>query len=313
MTGAPVTGSLLGLLGGVGLILAASRVALLRRPRLEDRLGPYVRDGIRAPGLTGELRATPFPAFARIFRPLLHDLALTVDRWFGGSASVQRRLVQAGSGLTLVQFRVEQVLWGAAGVALPLLALAAKVLAGVGPSPVSSLSLAVLLGVGAALARDTWLTRQVTVRDREMATQLPVVAELLALAVTAGEGPVGALERVCRSTRGELSAELSGALAEARAGASLIEALVGLSRATSLASLARFVSGMATAIERGTPLADVLRAQAADAREAAKRSLLAAGGRKEIAMLVPVVFLVLPTIVVFALYPGFVAFTVLSH
>jgi tight adherence protein C len=65
---------------------------------------------------------------------------------------------------------------------------------------------------------------------------------------------------------------------------------------------------MSVAIERGTPLADVLRAQAVDVREAGKRALLEAGGRKEIAMIVPVVFLVLPVTVLFALFPGFLGF-----
>jgi tight adherence protein C len=64
------------------------------------------------------------------------------------------------------------------------------------------------------------------------------------------------------------------------------------------------------AVERGTPLADVLRAQAMDVREAGRRRLLEIGGRKEIAMMVPVVFLILPVTVVFALYPGFVTLTV---
>ena len=55
----------------------------------------------------------------------------------------------------------------------------------------------------------------------------------------------------------------------------------------------------------GLSLADVLRAQAGDVREERRRALLETGGRKEIAMLFPVVFLVLPVTVVFALYPGF--------
>jgi tight adherence protein C len=62
---------------------------------------------------------------------------------------------------------------------------------------------------------------------------------------------------------------------------------------------------MAIAVERGTPLAEVLRSQAADVRESTRRALLEAGGRKEIAMLVPVVFFVLPVTVIFALFPGF--------
>ena len=69
---------------------------------------------------------------------------------------------------------------------------------------------------------------------------------------------------------------------------------------------------MVIAIERGTPLADVLRAQAVDVRETGKRALLEAGGKKEIAMMVPVVFLVLPITVVFALFPGLISITSLA-
>ena len=67
------------------------------------------------------------------------------------------------------------------------------------------------------------------------------------------------------------------------------------------------------AIERGTPLADVLRAQAVDVREVGKRALLEAGGRKEISMMVPVVFLILPVTVLFALFPGLLTLTSLAR
>jgi tight adherence protein C len=66
----------------------------------------------------------------------------------------------------------------------------------------------------------------------------------------------------------------------------------------------RFADGIAVATERGTPMAEVLRAQAADARAAGRRRLLEKAGRKEVLMLVPVVFFILPIVVVIALYPG---------
>ncbi|GAB2734816.1 hypothetical protein GCM10027090_02850 [Sinomonas soli] len=76
-----------------------------------------------------------------------------------------------------------------------------------------------------------------------------------------------------------------------------------------LAPISRFVDGLAIAIERGTPLADVLRAQAQDVRDVAKRELMEAAGKKEIGMMVPLVFGVLPLTVVFAVYPGVAAIT----
>ena len=77
-----------------------------------------------------------------------------------------------------------------------------------------------------------------------------------------------------------------------------------LGERTGLPSLARFVDGIVVAVERGTPLADVLRAQAEDVREVGRRALMESGGKKEIAMMIPVVFLVLPITVLFAVFPG---------
>jgi tight adherence protein C len=76
-----------------------------------------------------------------------------------------------------------------------------------------------------------------------------------------------------------------------------------------LAPITRFVDGLVVAVERGTPLADVLRAQAQDVRDLAKRDLMEAAGKKEIGMMVPLVFGVLPLTIVFAVYPGVAAIT----
>jgi tight adherence protein C len=167
--------------------------------------------------------------------------------------------------------------------------------------------------VAGVLGRDWWLSRQVRRRTEAMLAEFPVVAELLALAVTAGEGPTGAIERVSRLTGGELARDLSAVLARARSGAPLVQALEELRDATPLEPLCRFVDGVIVAVERGTPLADVLRAQAADVREAGKRALLESGGRREIAMMLPVVFLILPVTVLFALFPGLVSITQLAR
>ena len=82
-------------------------------------------------------------------------------------------------------------------------------------------------------------------------------------------------------------------------------ALHGLADRTGLISLTRFVDGIVIAVERGTPLADVLRALAQDVREEGRRLVMESGGKKEILMMVPVVFLVLPVTVLFAVFPGF--------
>jgi tight adherence protein C len=289
-----------------GVWLAVMSSPPMRRPRLDDRLAPYLRDTGQPSRLLADGRSlTPFPTLERLLGPVLRDLANRVDRTVGGTVSVRRRLEQAGRDMTVEQFRVEQVLWGAGGLLAGLLVAVIAELHGSRANPLGYLILAAVFVLAGVLIRDRALSSEVARREVRMIAEFPTVAEMLALAVTAGEGPVGALERVTRLSRGELSRELGRALAEARAGASLVSALETMAARTSLPALSRFVDGMAIAVERGTPLADVLRAQATDVREEGRRALLEAGGRKEIAMLFPVVFLVLPVTIVFALFPGF--------
>jgi tight adherence protein C len=306
---AALAGASVGLLAGLGVVLFVMRLPVLRRPSLDDRLAPYLRDTNRPSRLLTTGRAlTPFPTLERIVGPFVTDAARGLERVLGGSTSIRHRLEQAGRGMTLEQFRAEQVLWGGGGLAVGV-ALAVLFTANGTFRPVPLLVLCLICAVSGVLARDRWLSREVARREERMMAEFPTIAELLALAVAAGEGAIGALERVTRISKGELARELGRALADARAGASLVQALHGIATRTSLPPLARFVDGVAIAVERGTPLAEVLRAQAVDVREAGKRALLEAGGRKEIAMMVPVVFLVLPVTVLFALFPGFFGFS----
>jgi tight adherence protein C len=308
-------GAVLGLAAAAGLILAVRSAPPVRPVRLAERVAPYVGDTPPPSRLLARPSATaaPFTVIRRIFGPALAEAVRTLDRVVGGTASVRRRLTGLGSGLSVEEFRIEQVVWGVLG----MLGGAGIVgLAGLARGHVD----AVLVGAAAigglaagVLGRDWWLTHELQRREAAMLAEFPVVADLLALSVVAGEAPADALRRVCRLTGGELAGDLSRALSRARAGEPLTGALTDLAEQTTLEPFARFLQGLVVALERGTPLADVLRAQAVDVREAGKRALLEAGGRKEISMMVPVVFLILPVTVLFALYPGLVTLTSIAH
>jgi tight adherence protein C len=302
-------GALCGLGLALGVLLVLDRFPPMRRPRLADRLEPYLRDDPSSSRLlTGTGRGAAMPTAQRLLGPVVRDGVRWLERTLGGAASVHRRLERAGGRRTLEQFRVEQLAWGGVGLAGGV--FVSVLLASRGSyRPLPLLVLCLCAAVSGVLARDRWLSREAERREQQMMLEFPTVAELLALAVTAGEGAVGALARVSALGRGELSVELRRALADTRAGASLVVALQGVADRSALPALARFADGVAVAIERGTPLADVLRAQAIDVREAGRRALLEAGGRKEIAMMIPVVFLVLPVTVLFALFPGFLGFS----
>lgn len=301
------TGALLGLLGGGALVYSIARTPLLRRRTLADRIAPYLRDA----GGTLEAarpRASAGPVGA-LLAPVFGDLAVRLDRLLGGRDALRRRLARAGGQYSLDDFRYRQVLAGLLGAVAGAALLAARLVLGVGPPPLFGAALVVVGALGGVLAVDAELGRAVRRREAALVAEFPAVAELLALAVGAGESPRNALERVTRTAGGALAAELRRALADTRAGMPLVTALDGIARRTAVPSLVRFVDGLSIAVERGTPLADVLRAQAADVREASKQALLEAGGRKEIAMMIPVVFLVLPVTVLFAAYPALVSLT----
>ena len=300
---AATTGALVGALGGMGLALVTWRL-MARRVTLDDRLAPYLRARRPTSALLREpVASTPFPTLARVLAPVMSDAVRLVERVSSPSADLRRRIARAGSRDTVEQVRAAQVLWGVVGLLGGL--VAALVLASTRGSSAVALALMVLVcGMCGVLARDQLLSHQVRQREARLLAELPTVAELLALSVVAGEGPVGALERVVRSTRGALADELGRTLADARAGTPLTQALERLADRTGLAPLTRFAEGVAVAVERGTPLADVLRAQAQDVRESGRRALMEQGGRKEVLMMVPVVFLILPVTVAFAVFPS---------
>ncbi len=310
-----VLGGLLGLMLAVGVILAVRAAPPMRPIRLADRVAPYLGDTPVPSKLLARPSATsaPFAVARRLFGPVLGEAMSVLDRVVGGASSVRRRLGGLGDRLTLQEFRFEQVLWAAVGMVGGGLFVTLVGLVRGHVDVVLAIGGALLGLVGGVFARDWYLTRQVQRREAAMLAEFPVVADLLALSVVAGEAPADALLRVCRLTGGELARDLDSALAEARAGTPITTALSGLAERTTLEPFSRFLHGIVVAVERGTPLAEVLRAQAADVREVGKRALLEAGGKKEISMMLPVVFLLLPVTVLFALYPGLLTLVSLTH
>jgi len=305
-------GGILGAVAAAGLLMAILSTPPLRRPTLSDRIAPYLAEAGRPSRLLTGSGSVTTTALGRLTAPLVRDAVRFVDKIMGGRGSVERRLTAIESPLTVDQFRIEQVMWGSLGAAIGAgIGLLAVILGQ--SNPFVLVLLIVVSAAAGVLGRDWWLTQAVGKQDEEIIAEFPVIAEMLALSVTAGESPMGAIDRVTKLAQGPLVTQLNGVLAEARAGTPFMAALTHLRDRTRLEPLARFLDGMAVAIERGTPLADVLRAQAADVRALSKRQLLESGGRKEIAMMVPVVFLVLPITILFALYPGLLAITTVAQ
>ncbi|HZW41467.1 MAG TPA: type II secretion system F family protein, partial [Agromyces sp.] len=142
-------------------------------------------------------------------------------------------------------------------------------------------------------------------RLARISAELPTVLEFLTLSLTAGEGMLDAIRRIAKAGSGELPGEFAGVVASVGTGVPLGQALAELRDGLDHPALSRALDQVLGALERGAPLAAVLRSQAGDAREEAKRTIIELAGRKEIAMLVPLVFLILPVTIAFALFPGY--------
>lgn len=297
---------LCGLLMGAGLWLIFVRMPFMRPIPFAERIEPQLRSQNLESRLLSAPDVAPFGPLERIVRPVFQDALRYLAKFNLGTTSLNKRLAKAGSAKSALDFRAEQLLWAAAGFAAAVVVVLMSA-AGGRFSPGIAVVSVLVSALGGYLFRDYLLGVRIKRRERLMLAEFPSLAELMALAVGAGESASGALDRVCRTARGELAKEFSLVLGAMRAGTPLVEALHGFSGRTDLGPLVRFVDGIVVAVERGTPLADVLRAQAADVRDSAKRELMETAGRKEIAMMVPLVFGVLPLTVVFAVYPGLAA------
>lgn len=295
---------LCGLALGLGLWMLVSLAPRLSRPTLVSRIAPHLTDvSSHARDLVDRRTADPLPVFGTLLDPVVGRLRAVVGSLATSTEATEVRLRQAGLPLGVDEYRSRQLGWAGASAALGV--VLSLTLGRVQSLPLAAhVALVVIAAVGGFFARDYLLQRQAAARVARMRSELPMVLEFLTLSLSAGEGILDALRRVSRISSGELAGELATVIGSVGTGLPLADSLAGLAHRLQLPPFTRAVEQITGALERGTPLADVLRAQAQDSRDEAKRELLELSGKKEVAMLVPLVFLILPTTIVFAIFPG---------
>ena len=293
-----------GLVLGLGLWLLVGLVPSLRRPRLASRVAPYVTDvSSEARRLLDRTTANPLPVFSVILDPVFGRLQRGLAALLGGAAVIRRLLRQSGSVSTVAGFRARQLAWAlASAAAAGVVELVVATFEPIAPSVAAAIILVAF--VGAVTVIDRLLRRRAKRRLARMSRELPTILEFMTLGLSAGEGIVDSLRRISRISAGELSRELAGVVTDVSAGLPLAETLGALAADLDLPAFTRAAQQLTVALERGTPLAEVLRAQAQDVREEEKRELLELSGRKEVAMLFPLVFLILPVTIAIAVFPG---------
>ena len=144
-------------------------------------------------------------------------------------------------------------------------------------------------------------------RSDSAEAEFPSIVELFAVLVSAGESPSTAMLRVTERADGEMSRKFAGSLIELKNGKSLSQSLEALGGQVSSPTIRRFCDTLILAIERGTSLSEVLNRQVEEVRAGQHALLLTAAGKAEISLMIPVVFLILPISVLFALWPSYVS------
>lgn len=282
-------GALVGLLFGAGAYLLATTRTPWRARRFVKRVNDFLHPRSPAP----RARLLDYVSDARAI----------------GIAQRQRRAgLEADPSTHLLAI----VIWCVSGLAVGSALIALLLTTGSVHQPSAALP---LLGVCAAagwLLAERRLDRAAGRRQQQAVMELPGVAESLALAVGAGAALPHAIELLVQREHGVLVEDLSLVLDDIRRGSGMDRALAAMHERLPLLAIGRLVDALRIALERGTPVVDVLHAQASDARNESRRLLMERAGRREIAMMVPVVFFVLPAVVVVSLFPGFRELTVLA-
>lgn len=293
-------GALLGAVISSALLLVISRFRETSRLTIRERI--EMNSGILPRHKTVGGPLTAGQSLVAVFAPTL----AIVER-FGSSDTLDLRIQASGRGTGNAdadrsRYRLEQATWLAVGL---LVGFSIGVWAIVRGSAPLAIAITTLVGIMVAyLVHDRVVSSAVQSRTERINQQFPDVAEMLAFATTAGEGPQDALVRISRWSQGELAHELDVSVREVRAGASFPESMKSLARRTGSRTIERFTDGLVIAIERGTPLSDVLRAQAKDVRDEHRQQLVETANKRDSLMLIPVVFLILPTVIAIAIFPA---------
>lgn len=215
--------------------------------------------------------------------------------------SVKSRLVELGRTPTwgYENFRIKQfTLLGIALLTTLILELLTRF------SLIFLIIIFAIEGAFVYLYTEKHLSSQVKRYREQVDAEFPALLEMLVLAIAAGETPIGALHRISSRAKGPLAEHFSLVVNEVSRGETFESALDSLGARLHSISLRRFIDAVVISISRGAPLVEVLQSHLQEARANQRNLVLGAAGKAEMSMMIPIVFLILPISILFALWPS---------
>jgi Flp pilus assembly protein TadB len=298
-------------LGLLGLYLMLSSVPLFQaRPSLEERLRRFdvsARLHRRHPLVAMPVLRLPWATLDAALRPLLEDLIAPLqhlvlrDGVFG--SSVQRELNVVHPGMSRQAFVARQLVWGTAALGVSVAVFATR-------DQLDAVHLVISLFASFFGFVVPWLQlrRAARTRKRRLLAELPHVARLLALGMSAGLPLDVALAHVGERSHGPLGQLIDQGLRLATAAnMPVLVHLAGRAELEDVPELTSFVELLQSSAAQGLPLAPSLETLGNTLEQRAATRLLAAAERGTIKMLFPLALVLTPVVVVVTLVPALLA------
>lgn len=141
-------------------------------------------------------------------------------------------------------------------------------------------------------------------RFRRVLFELPDFIDLLSVALGSGESVFNSVRSVTDRAHGTVAKEFRNLLRSVELGSTFEEELVSLSERLPQRQVVELCSKLALALRRGTALSKLLQEQSQSVRLEIQNQISRQAGRNETRMMIPLVFLILPITVLFAIYPS---------
>lgn len=179
-------------------------------------------------------------------------------------------------------------------------------LLGIGPlrSAPAAIYLVPLLVFIGYFAPNAVISRRADKRQADILRELPDTLDQVTMAVEAGMGFEGALDRVAIAGSGPLAEELQRLLTEMQLGVTRTEALRNLSDRTEVDDLKSFVFAVIQSENYGLPIAQVLRVQAAELRDKRKQRAEERALKLPVLLIFPLAFGIFPALFIVLLGPA---------
>ena len=235
----------------------------------------------------------------RLARPGVERLGRFVRNWTpaGRLTALERKLASAGSppGWSVDRLLTVKLLLAAV--------LSALVLLIVDLTPFGVM-LVVATAVIGFFIPDVLLTRQIDARNQQIRRELADVIDQVSMMVQAGLGIDAALARAARSSDGPIAEEFTRVGQDVRVGIERSVALANMADRVDVAELRTVVAAVAQAERLGSPISQTLEIQAQDLRLKRRQHAEEQAMKLPVKLLFPMVFCILPVLLVVILAPA---------